>query len=342
MRHLVGDGCGDVLAILLARELRIDEEIALEVEDGPPVLHRTETAGAGGHHQIELGQGVGDAEIAVVIAQDGAGLAQGEGALGRLPAGNHHPDVDAVDLAADPLEVAEPEEHQIGRHLRRRLEHRALQAPGERLHLGGRGVGDRHLAGGRHHAQLERRLDRRIVPHRREPPGVGVLELGNQDPLGARRRDVVEVEQPGREAVDLAGVVDAQNVAAGGKLTAGIEGHRLAPGVDPGDRGRSIDPGPLDGQVQGVERHARHGPADLDIDRLRPREGQLLGVGGDVDAVADRLDVPRQAQGCACLVRGSLRGRGGGRRGLGRGLGAGGEPEGQAAEQGKDRTHGRG
>ncbi len=149
------------------------------------------------------------------------------------------------------------------------------------------------------------------------------------------------MEQSGGEAVDLARIVDGQDMAAGGQRTTGLQGQGLMRRVDPGPGGHPVDPGPLDAQLQGVQRHAADLPKGLDADRFGPREGQPLEVGSDVDAVADGLDVARQSQGRARLAGRSLR-RGTGRCGLRRGLGAAGEAKDQAAEKNKDRTHGRG
>ena len=58
-------------------------------------------------------------------------------------------DVDIVRaLQGHALEIADPEEQQVRRHLRRRCERHPLEAAGERLLAVDRHVADRHLAGG--------------------------------------------------------------------------------------------------------------------------------------------------------------------------------------------------
>ncbi len=290
VRHLMGDGRRHVLAVFLGRQPGIDQQGALEVHDGPPVLHRREAARSRRRDEVQLGQRIGDAEVVVVVGENRGGLVQGIGRLGRLAAGDDHADVDAIDLAADPLEVPDRQEHQVGRHLRGGLEDGALQAAGERLHAGDRRVGNRHLAGGRHHAQLEAGLGRRVVPAGREPARIGVLELGDQDPLGTARRGVVQVEQPGGKAVDHAGVVDLHGMLARGQGMARAQGDGLAGGVEPDLRRGAVDRGVLDLQVEGIQRHRRDLLARLHLDGLGSGEGQLLRVRRDIDAVADRLN----------------------------------------------------
>ncbi len=336
--HLVGDGHGHVLAVLLGGVFRVDQQVALEVEDRPPVLHGAKAARAGGGHQVQLGQRIGDAEIVVVVAQQGAGLAEGEARLDALAAPHDHADVDTPDLAADPLQVPHRQEHQIGRHLRRGLEDHPLEAAGQRLHLGDRRVGDGHLAGRRHHAELEARLDPGIVPERREAAGVGVLELGDQHPPGPGGRVVVEVEEAGGEVVDLARVVDRQGVRPGRDGVAEVEAGGLGDGIegDPGRR-RPVEAGVADGKIQRVQHDGRDGLAGLQLDRLRSGEGEMLGIRGEVDPVADRQHRVRQAQGRAGLGRRRFRRRR--RRRLGRGLGTGGDGQQEAAEDQGERLH---
>ncbi len=337
VRHLVGDGAGDVLAVLLRRQLRVDQQVVLEIEDGAPVLHGPEAARARRRDEIELGQRVANAEVGVVVAQEGARLVERETGLHRLAAGDHHPDVHAVDLAADPLEIADAQEHQIGRHLRRGLEQGPLQAAWERLDPGDGRVGDGHLAGGRDHAELEARLHAGVVPQGRKSARIGVLELADHHPLGALRRGVVEVEQPRGEVVDPASIVDGQDVMAGGERAAEVEADGLAGGVQRDLRRRpSVEAGAGDGQIERVQDHGGDGLAHVDLDGLRSRERQLLGVGRDVDAVADRPHRGCKPERGAGLT-GGARGRGRlGRGGIGGGPRAGAEAKGEAAE-GKDK-----
>ncbi len=303
--HLVGDGDRNVLAILLAGVFRVDQEVALEVHDGAPVLHGAEAAGPGRGDQVQLGQGIGDGEVVVVIAKEGAGLVEREAGLHGLPPADHDPDVHAADLSADPFEVPHGQEHQIARHLRGRLEHGALQAAGQGLHLGDRRVGDGHLARRRDDAQLEAGLDAWIVPHRRDAPRIGVLELGDQHPLGPLARGVVEMEQAGGEVVDLAGVIDGQGMGAWRYGLAEVEAGGLCDGIegDPGGR-LAVQARAGNREVECVQHDGPDRLAHLQLDGLGPREGQALGVGREVDPVADRPHRLRQSQRRTGLGRG--------------------------------------
>ena len=60
------------LARLLERRgHRVEQQVALEEEDGAPILHRAEElALAGTRDQVEFGQGIVGGEIIVVIGKD--------------------------------------------------------------------------------------------------------------------------------------------------------------------------------------------------------------------------------------------------------------------------------
>ncbi len=69
VRHLVGDDCGDVLLGGDGGGLGVDEEVGLAVGDAAEVLHGAGFEVGEGDH-VELGHGVLNAEVGVVVVQD--------------------------------------------------------------------------------------------------------------------------------------------------------------------------------------------------------------------------------------------------------------------------------
>ena len=99
--------------------LLVDQEVGLAVGDAAEVLHGAGLEVGEGDH-VELGHGILDAEVGVVIVQDVLRLTStaklGELDLVGRGAGA---DGDAVAAAFGALEVADEEGHEIGGHLRR-------------------------------------------------------------------------------------------------------------------------------------------------------------------------------------------------------------------------------
>ena len=117
MRHLVGHGGIDVLAIGLIRTQGVEQKNPFEIENGPPIFHRTKAAAIGHSKIIELGQGVGRSEIVIKFNKDLGGIVQCNLALFQITALGHHPDLNIADLGDAPLQIAETEEQQIAAHL---------------------------------------------------------------------------------------------------------------------------------------------------------------------------------------------------------------------------------
>ncbi len=300
MRHLVGDGGGDGLPVALGGEFGIDQQAVLEQQDRAPVLHGAEARRARRADQVELGQGIAHTEIVVVVAQQLAGPVQGVGRLVPGAAAHHHAHVDAVHRAADPLKVAHAQEQQVARHPGRGLEGDALQPARQRLDPGLRHVGDRHLALRRRDGELEGRLLRRLVPAGDEAAGVHVLELGDQHPLPALRRVVVEGEQAGGAGIDPAAIVDDQQVSApldgAAKVQAGGFGGRIE-----GDLGgrRAVQRCAVQVQIRGVEHDGPGRSGHVHGDGDMAAEAHVRGVGHDGDAVGHGDDSAGQAHALA-------------------------------------------
>ncbi len=148
--------------------------------------------------------------------------------------------------------------------------------------------------------QREGRLERRLVPARKNAPRVSRLRVACEHPLAA----VVDAIVHGIEAarglvVDRRGVGDPQLVTPGRDRSRKRECHRLLVLVHRGGfRGRNvIDRRPRERQVDGIEHKALGRLAHLDID-----DGQSLGcecrqVGLQIDGVVDRDHGLRQLAG---------------------------------------------
>jgi len=118
MRHLMRDDGKDTLAVGLGRAGGVEQQAGLRIEDGAPILHGIALKRAGRGNQIQLGQRIGRAEPAIVEMQQSRRLIERIGALGTVPALDHHADIDAIDLAMNALQIAHAKEEQIARHAR--------------------------------------------------------------------------------------------------------------------------------------------------------------------------------------------------------------------------------
>ena len=122
MRNLVRIGREDTLLLPRAGDCRIDQQDTLERENRTPVFHRTEKlALAGTSDIIELGQWIGGVEIIVEIGDDLGRCVERILALWPVALADDDADFGRADLLGDPVEFAEPEEQQVGRHFRASL-----------------------------------------------------------------------------------------------------------------------------------------------------------------------------------------------------------------------------
>jgi hypothetical protein len=218
----------------------------------------------------------------------------------------------------DPVEVADGEEQEVGRHGRRGLEGDELPAARLRFHPGLGHVADDVVGGGDDDAQIVGRAELRLVPAGKEAPRVGRLELGEQGALLALRAVIVEREQARGLGVDLARIIEAHPVAAGLDGSREPDGRRLLVGVglDPLHRDfvRAVDRGEgraADVEVGGIENDAVGRLRHLDVDRAHRTEDEVGRVGRRGDAVLQRPDVAGEL-GRHLPGRGRRGGRGGG------------------------------
>ena len=116
--HLVRDDGGYVFPGGDGGGFFVEEEVGLAVGDAAEVLHGAGFEVGEGDH-VELGHGVLDAEVGVVVVEDEFGGLEGEFGELDLAGGGAGADGDAVGVALGALEVADEEGHEVGGHLRR-------------------------------------------------------------------------------------------------------------------------------------------------------------------------------------------------------------------------------
>ena len=120
MRDLVRGDVEDALLVRLRGDRRIEQHRVLEREDRAPVLHRAEEAAAARRGDVvELRQRVRSAEVIVVLAQHAHRRVERELRLIRLALLRDDAELGRAVLRGGAIEFAEPEEQQVGRHLRR-------------------------------------------------------------------------------------------------------------------------------------------------------------------------------------------------------------------------------
>ena len=226
-------GTENALAIGFGRNARVEQQTALEGEDRTPVFHRAEELAAPRSGDVvELRQRIRHAEVVVVLTQHRARGIECELRLRGQALLRDHAKLDAFGTCRRPLEVAEAEEQQVGRHPRRSREAHALPAVAEILALADRHVADRHLRRRHDRGEIESRLVGRFVPAWNEPACIGILELRVERASRAIRGDVVEGEQAVGLGADAAAVGQAQPVAAGGQGFGKREARGLRRGID--------------------------------------------------------------------------------------------------------------
>ena len=176
---------------------------------------------------VQFRQRVRRAEVIVVLAQHAHRRLQRELRLVRLALLRDDAELGRAELRRRAIELTEPEEQQVCRHLRRRLEAHARAAVREIGSLRDRHVADGHLALRHDCFERERRLVRGLIPARDHATRIRRFELRVQRALAASSRVVVDCEQPRRLRADLAGVVERERVLARWDRLAEGEGRRL-------------------------------------------------------------------------------------------------------------------
>ena len=300
MRDLVRGDREDALHVADGGDLRIRQQDVFEREDRAPVLHRAEELAAARRGDVvQLRQRIRHAEVVVVFLQHQPRCLQRARGLVDLAAGGDHADFGAVDGVGGAFEVAEGEEQQVGRHLRRGLEADQALAARQVVALRHRHVADRHLRRRHGGDQVEGRLVVRLVPGRHEAARIRRLELGEQRTLLAGLAVVVQREQAVGLGVDLAAVIHRQQVAADRQRLVEGEGGGLRGGVDAGFRLQVLAVGAT--QLHIGEAHVdrvEHDPVGrlqhVDVDPHLAVEGQFLRIGHDLDVVVGRAHVAWQ------------------------------------------------
>ena len=255
---------------------------------------------------VELGKREIDTEIFAVIGQQLGQLVERVAPL--LALARRRDDADfgsVVGHRAQPVEVAEPEEQQVGRHLGRRLENHLLAPLSDRGGAGDRHVADCHQFFGHDRGQVERRLVTRLVECRGETPRVGRLELREQAAhiLAGARIGIVEREQAVGLRVDGSGIVGFEPVAPGGKGFVRSEGGRLPVCVrcDLQAHGRAAVGGEQDRvcyvEIVRVQRDRATGLEQFEVDCARRSKGEPFKIGGHGDGVVRRSGVAWQVAG---------------------------------------------
>ena len=222
VRDFVRRGGEDAALRMRTAGLRIEQQRRLGVGDQAPVFHRT-VAHAGHGELVELRQGVGHAEVGVVVGQDLARDLQRVARLLALARRGEDAQRHAGGFAGQHIEAADRQRDQIARHRGRRRE--AVQrrvAVGTLLHL--RHVRRHFQRARRAHADLEHRAEGRLVEGGEQGAGVDLFQLRGQHARGLAARLVVDAVQALAAGVHDAGVGDAQRVVAGRNRLA-IHGH---------------------------------------------------------------------------------------------------------------------
>jgi len=304
----MGDDLDDLAAPLLGRPPLDEQQQVFSVVDGPGVLHGA-VGEVGDRHRVELGVGIGDAEVRLLEQQQLGGGLQREAelaapTLGRDASQRHRPGAHGArrnGRGLDDVKRAHGPGHQVSRQRPGRREANALLAGAGRLLGARRRVGDGHVGGPHHQAHLEGRLEARLVEAREGPAGEDVFEL-RKGVAGARFfRQVqphdarVEVAAPGQldrggARADGPGEAQPHHPVVVHLLVARRE--RLCP---------LLDGGGGDAKVPAVQPQDLPWGIELDGDLHLAAEARLAGVDAQLEAVSGGPHVTGEAEGEADL-----------------------------------------
>ena len=194
---------------------RVEQQAALEEGDAAPVLHGAAEA-ARDRDEVELGQRIGDAEIVVVIAQQLDRGVERIAAVLALAARRDDADRDAGGVGGDALEVAGREHEQVARHRAASSGRRRASVPSPAGSSRATGMLEtaRNSCGT---VTVSAKLALKAGSSqpgkmRRASAGSSWLDIIRLRSAGGR---IIDKEQAAAEAVDAAGVRQAQLVAAG-------------------------------------------------------------------------------------------------------------------------------
>jgi hypothetical protein len=279
--QLVADHLGGALLLPQAGRGRVEQQQRLSEEDGSRVLHGPELE-VGHRHQIQLGVGVGDGEVALEAAE---ALARGlapeahESTLaGRVP------DADLGRSHAGGLrgfESTHGQGDEVGRQRRRLREVHPLAAAGESLASDRGGVREHRVGGAGGDGDPEARLHGRLVEAGEELARGGRLELGEGVTPLADRHPVEAAEV----CAQLPGEGEAKRRLAPGSrlLELDLDHLQLGVGLDPAAQ---HPPAGLDARA----RHAQVGRVEPDPAR-RAREAECDGHLAPKGASTLRIDL---------------------------------------------------
>ena len=293
VRDFVGLRHRDEFARARRSGLGIVEQIALEREHRAPVFHRgKEFRLAGPGDVVDLGQRIGLPEIVVVIRNQPGQLVERELGLFAAAAWRNDPRLDArAGHFRRPLKVARAKEQEIRGHFRRGAEGDLFQPLARRLLAGDRHVADRQTVFGHDDRQIERRLVRRFVEHRRKLARIARLELGKQRAGRlAVVAGIVERKQAVGLGIDMPGIAAFDAIAARRDRARRGQLHGLGLFViadgqrgDPATCGNEVGLAQL--ELNRVEHHGIGCLRDVDVDRECAGKRQRLGIGADRDGI---------------------------------------------------------
>ncbi len=215
MRHFVSDHEEDQLPVAFGRELRVEQEVVLRIEDRAPILHRAADDLPGRRDQIEFRQRKGDAEIVVVVVEELRGLLECVDCLRRVASLDHDTEIHTVNLSVDTLEVSDAHIEEIRRHLGSLSESYSLQSWRHGRNFRCRHVRERHAVLGSNDRHGERRLAAGLIPTWQENAGLRRFEVRSERPARAVGTGVVHGEESRGGTSDLAVIVDGEDVLTG-------------------------------------------------------------------------------------------------------------------------------
>ena len=301
MRHFVGHHLGHPLAGAGRRVFRVHQQRRFAVGDAAPIFHRP-GGEVGDGDMVQLGQGIGNAEVIVEIPQQLDRSIQRESGLrflARRSPDAHPRAVGGISLHRH--QIAHHKGQQVGGHHRRLGESDRLPSRrGRRFRHDGR-IGNRLVAVGEHQSDVEHRLKRRLIPAGKGAAGIGSLKLrSSQIADFPVRRPVFGAVKPHQPVIQHAGKRQIQlrrprrqnppEIQRNG-FGIGIQRHRMnphrRPPVAPQGHGADL-------QLRRIQRNAGGRLQNLHIHGLPPRESKGIQIRLQRKPVPPRQNIPGQ------------------------------------------------
>ena len=236
MRHLVRYIHGNHFFGVHRGGFLVHQHGRFAISDGAEVLHGSGLE-VGYRNHVQLGHGVLDAEVGIVVVEEELGSRERKLRVLDLVRSGTGADRHAITLSGEALEVAYQKCHEVGRHLRCAGEADGV-FPCDRARRVGDDIGvcNGGIAFGDDQADIKGRLIRRLIKRGKGPARVGRLKL-RHGVISRRRPGKIEAAQ---SSIQNTAIRNLQGDWSGGQLPSKMKRSLLLPWIKRYLRGQGL------------------------------------------------------------------------------------------------------